>query len=201
MAAAWAAWPLIATGFDRALLDAAQFHPLLLGRFGIYQAALLVLIVGCMIAYAAIWRVSAAETLASMSAVAAGASLALLVLDLEYNASNVIAVFNPLEKMLTFADAGTSDAANGSSLSGILLLLLDGHRIGSRALHLRAAFLAASHRVSDLADRTRHRLCVAARRKAGRDPGAHAAAGRDRNRCARRAARVEIRIFHLHRSR
>jgi len=29
--------PLIVTGFDRALLDAAQFHPLLLGRFGIYQ--------------------------------------------------------------------------------------------------------------------------------------------------------------------
>src|SRR5882724_4486846 len=32
-----AAWPLIATGFDRALLNAAHFHPLLLGRFGIYQ--------------------------------------------------------------------------------------------------------------------------------------------------------------------
>ncbi len=54
--AAWAAWPLIAIGFDRALLDAAQFHPLLLGRFGIYQAALLLLIGGCMIAYASIWR-------------------------------------------------------------------------------------------------------------------------------------------------
>src|SRR5882724_2839131 len=121
-----AAWPLIATGFDRALLNAAHFHPLLLGRFGIYQAALLMLIGGCMIAYAAIWRVSAAETLASMFAVAAGASIALLALDLEYNTSNVIAVFNPLEKMLTFADANTTDVANGSSLSGILLLLLDG---------------------------------------------------------------------------
>ena len=98
----------------------------MLGRFGIYQIALLVLIGGCMIAYAAIWRVSAAETLASIFAIAAGASMALLVLDLEYNASNVIAVVNPLEKMLTFADAGTADAANGSGLSGILLLLLDG---------------------------------------------------------------------------
>lgn len=126
IAAAWAAWPLISIGFNRALLDAAQFHPLLLGRFGLYQAALLALICGCMIAYAAIWRVSAAETLASMFAIAAGASIALLALDLEYNASNVIAVINPLEKMLTFADAGTSDAANGSSLSGVLLLLLDG---------------------------------------------------------------------------
>ena len=124
--AAWAAAPLIATGFDRALLDAAHFHPLFQGRFGVYQFALLFLIGACMIAYAAIWRVSAAETLASMLAVAAGASIALLALDLEYHPSNVIAVFNPLEKMLTFADAATSDAANGSNLPGILLLLFDG---------------------------------------------------------------------------
>jgi hypothetical protein len=125
-AAAWAAWPLIATGFDHALLEAAHFHPLLLGRFGIYQAALLVLIGACMIGYAAIWRVSATETLASMFAMAAGASIALLALDLEYNTSNVIAVVNPMEKMLTFADASTTDVANGSGLSGILLLLLNG---------------------------------------------------------------------------
>jgi hypothetical protein len=126
IASALAAWPLISTGFDRALLDAAHFHPLLLGRFRLYQAALLALIAACMIAYAAIWHVSAAETLASMFAVAAGASIALLVLDLQYNANNVIAVINPLEKMLSFADANTTDIANGSSLSGILLLLLDG---------------------------------------------------------------------------
>jgi hypothetical protein len=126
MVAAWAAWPLIATGFDRALLDAAHFHPLLLGRFGIYQAVLLVLTASCMIAYAVIWQVSATETLASMLAVAAGALVALLGLDLEYNPGNVIAVFNPLEKMLTFADASTNAAAGGSGLSGILWLLLDG---------------------------------------------------------------------------
>jgi len=126
IAAAWAAWPLIAIGFDRALLDAAHFHPLFLGRFGIYQAALLLLTGGCMIAYAAIWRVSAAETLASMFAIAAGASIALLALDFDYNTSNVIAVINPLEKMLTFADANTSDVASGSNLPGIVVLLLDG---------------------------------------------------------------------------
>jgi hypothetical protein len=126
LAAALAAWPLIATGFDRALLDAAHFHPLLQGRFGVYQAALMVLIGGCTIAYAAIWRISATETLASMFAMAAAGLIALLALNLSYNASNVVAVFNPLEKMLTFADATTSGAANGSSLAGILLLLLDG---------------------------------------------------------------------------
>jgi hypothetical protein len=126
IAAASAAWPLISIGFDRSLLDAAHFHPLLLGRFGIYQAALLVLIGGCMIVYAGIWRVSAAETLASMFAIAAGASIALLTLDLEYNSGNVIAVVNPLEKMLTFADSDATNVANGLDLSGILLLLLDG---------------------------------------------------------------------------
>jgi hypothetical protein len=126
LAAAWAAWPLIATGLDGALLDAAHFRPLLLGRFGVYQAALLAVVGGCMIAYAAIWQVSAAETLASMSAIAAGAAIALLALDLQYNASNVIAVINPLEKMLTFADANTADVADGPSLWGILVLLLDG---------------------------------------------------------------------------
>ena len=124
--AASAAWPLITIGFDRSLLDAAHFHPLMLGRFGIYQAALLILIGGCMIAYAAIWRVSATETLASIFAIAAGASIALLALDLAYNPGNVIAVVNPLEKMLTFADADATDVANGLDLSGILLLLLDG---------------------------------------------------------------------------
>jgi len=126
MAAALAAWPLIVTGFDRALLDAARFHPLLFGRFGLYQAALIVLIGGCMIAYAMIWRVSAAEMLASMSAIAAGALLALLALNIEYNAGNVMAVFNPLEKMLAFADADTAAAVRGSGPSGILWLLLDG---------------------------------------------------------------------------
>jgi hypothetical protein len=124
--AASAAWPIIATGFDRALLEAAQFRPLLLGRFGIYQAALLILIGGCMVAYAVIWRVSVAETLASMFAISAGALFMLLALDLVYNSSNVIVVLNPLEKMLTFADAGTTDAASGSGLPGILLLLLNG---------------------------------------------------------------------------
>jgi hypothetical protein len=126
LAAAWTAWPLIATGLDRGLLGAAQFHPLLLNRFGVYQAALLVLIGGCMIAYAAIWRISTAETLASMAAVVAGAALALLLLDVDYNTGNVIAVINPLEKMLAFADAGTSSAANGSNPAAAVLLLLDG---------------------------------------------------------------------------
>jgi hypothetical protein len=124
--AAWAALPLFGIGFDRALLDAAQFRPLFLGTFGLYQTALLILIGACMVAYAAIWRVTAAETIASMFAVAAGALTALLALTLEFNASDVIAVFNPLEKMLTFTDASTADLTNGASLKGIVQPLLEG---------------------------------------------------------------------------
>ena len=125
-ASAWSAWPLIATGLDRALLDAAQFHPLLFNRYGVYQVALLVLIAAAMIVYAAIWRISISETLTAVAAVAAGATLTLFVLDVVYDARNVIAVVNPLEKMLTFADTSTSNAASGGHPFAVLLLLLDG---------------------------------------------------------------------------
>ena len=120
------AWPLIASGFDRALLDAAQFRPLLLGRYCVYQLALMLLIGACMIAYAAIWRVSATETLASMCAIVTGAALTLLLLHIAYDHRNVIAIANPLEKMLTFADTATSDVASGPGISGIARLLVEG---------------------------------------------------------------------------
>lgn len=121
-----AAWPLLATGFNRTLLQAAEFHPLLMGRYGVYQVALLVLIGACMTAYAAMWRVSAAETLAAMFAVAAGACVALLLLNLDYDTNNVIAVANPLEKMLVFADAATNSAASASGPLAAVGLLLEG---------------------------------------------------------------------------
>jgi hypothetical protein len=124
-AAIWMAWPLISTGFDRALLDNA-FHPLLLGRFGIYQVMLALLVAACMLAYAVIWRVCLAETFVSLAMVITGAAIALLALNLDYNTNNVIAVFNPLEKMLKFVDAGTAAAANQSSVTDIFRLLLDG---------------------------------------------------------------------------
>ena len=121
-----AAWPLIAAGFDRALLEAAHFRPLLMGRYGGYQVALMALAGACMIAYAALWRVSVAETLASMFAIVAGASVALLLLDLHYDARNAIAIVNPLERMLTFADTAASEAASASGPSAMLGLLVEG---------------------------------------------------------------------------
>ncbi|MBR1122446.1 hypothetical protein JQ628_13045 [Bradyrhizobium lablabi] len=125
-AALWIASPLIAAGFDRALFEAAQFRPILFGRYGVYQVALALVIAGCMIAYAAIWRVSVAETLTSMLAMIAAAALALLLLYAAYDGRNVIAVMNPVEKMLVFADASGSGA---TGLSGVLAVLLQG--IGS----------------------------------------------------------------------
>ena len=123
---AWAAFPLIDVGFDRSLLETAHLHALVLGRFGMYQAALLLVIAGCMIAYALLWRVTAAETITSMFAIAAGGLLGLQALNFEFSAANVIAVFNPLEKMLSFTDPGTAELANGLSLHGIVAPLFEG---------------------------------------------------------------------------
>lgn len=125
-AALWIASPLISAGFDRTLFEAAQFRPVLFGRYGVYQIALAVMIAGCMIAYAAIWRVSVAETLASGFAMIAAGALALLLLDVQYDGRNAIAVMNPVEKMLVFADASGSGA---TGLFGVFAVLLQG--IGS----------------------------------------------------------------------
>jgi len=117
-----AAWPLIGVGLDPANASAAGLRPLLLGRFGVYQLALLVFIVACMLVFARLWRVSAAETLAGLLAAAAGSSLGLLALDLSYDINNVVVVLNPLEKMIAFVDA--PEAAG--SVTGAIGLLLSG---------------------------------------------------------------------------
>ncbi len=120
------AWPLIAAGLEPESIDIAQLHALIAGRFGIYQIALLGWIVAGMIAFAALWRVSAAETLASVFAVTAGASLGLLALYLEYDPQNAVAVINPIEKMLVFADAPATSATEGGKIWAAVALLFDG---------------------------------------------------------------------------
>jgi hypothetical protein len=117
-------WPLLLDGFDRTLINAAELRPFLMGRFGLYQLALMMLIGACMIAYAVLWRVSTVETLTSMFAVIAGASLALLLLYVAYDERNMIAIANPIEKMLVFADAATTDVTNGGGISRLIALLL-----------------------------------------------------------------------------
>lgn len=120
------AWPLIAAGLEPESIDIARLHALVAGRFGIYQMALLVWIGIGMIAFAALWRVSATETLASMFAVAAGASLGLLALYIEFDPQNAVAVINPVEKMLVFADAPVTSATEAGKIWATFNLLFDG---------------------------------------------------------------------------
>lgn len=120
------AWPLIAAGLEPESIDIAQLHALIAGRFGIYQIALLGWVGVGMIAFAAVWRISATETLASMFAVAAGASLGLLALYIEFDPQNAVAVINPIEKMLVFADAPATSATEGGKIWAAIALLFDG---------------------------------------------------------------------------
>ncbi|CCD95132.1 conserved membrane hypothetical protein [Bradyrhizobium sp. ORS 375] len=122
--AASAAWPLLASGFDPANIAAAGLKPLLLGRFGVYQLVLLAVIAACMLGFALMWRVSAAETSSALLAAVAGAALGMLTLRLRYDLNDVIIVLNPLEKMITYVDApqaaGSLGGAIGLLLSGLL---------------------------------------------------------------------------------
>ena len=120
------AWPLIAAGLEPESIDIAQLHALIGGIFGVYQVALLCWIGVAMIVYAMIWRISPTETLTSMFAVIAGASLGLLTLYLQYDPQNIVAVINPIEKMLVFADAPATSATEGGKIFAALNLLFDG---------------------------------------------------------------------------
>ena len=112
------ALPLIATGLGVA--SSMGLRPLIAGTFGLYQAALIIFILACVIAFSMIWKISASETLASIFAMIAGTALGLLALNIEYNVNNVVAVINPVEKMLSFA--GIPESSGGLS-SAIHLLL------------------------------------------------------------------------------
>jgi hypothetical protein len=121
-----AAMPLIALGLDPATTAMASLHPLLFGKFGVYQAGLLAWIGVCMLAFAALRRVGLAEALTTMAAVTAGASLGLLALFIEYNPSNVVIVLDPLEEMMTFADASAASAVDSGNLLATVGLFFSG---------------------------------------------------------------------------
>jgi len=120
------AWPLIAAGLEPESIDVAELHALIGGLFGVYQVALLCWIGIAMIVYAKIWRISLPETLTAMFAVVAGASLGLLALYLQYDPQNAVAVINPIEKLLVFADAPVTKATEGGKIFATLGLLFDG---------------------------------------------------------------------------
>lgn len=120
------AYPLVLAGLDPAAIAIAELHPLIGGMFGVYQVALLVWVGLGMVAYAALWRISISETFAGLFAVIAGASLGLLALYLQYNPQNMVAVINPIEKMLVFADAPATTAVDGGRAFAAISLLFDG---------------------------------------------------------------------------
>lgn len=121
-----AALPLIAEGLDARLAAAIPIFRFLGLPFGAISALLIVWLVAGMIAFAKLWRVSAAETLAAVLAIAAGAALGLLVLWAHHHPFNSVAVINPLERMLSYAmfqpDA-KAEALGASFLSDIAATL------------------------------------------------------------------------------
>lgn len=80
---------------------------------GIYQAAVAVWIVVAVLVFAIVWRVSAAETAATLACVLAGISLALLSLYIRYNPQNVAVVINPLEQLLFWAKSSEAPGSPG----------------------------------------------------------------------------------------
>jgi hypothetical protein len=118
---AFAATPLVTTGLDPAAVAQSGMHPFLADRYGIYQSALAVFTLLCMIAFAGLWKISFAETLTSIFAAVAGISLGLLALDIIYDVNNVTTVINPIERMLMYA---ALPGAQGGSLGGGLIKVI-----------------------------------------------------------------------------
>jgi hypothetical protein len=112
---------------------------------GGYQALIAVYVAVAMAAYAAVWRLSLADTLAAMAAVALGIALGLTSLDLSFQLQNVIAVANPIEHMFAFASAGRNALADAQQVLGGSLALSLFQGLG-RALATHTFFLHPSHR-------------------------------------------------------
>jgi hypothetical protein len=122
----YAAIPLISIGLGRTATAAMALRPLLFGTFGVYQTGLLVWIGVGMLAFAKIWRICLTETLTTMFAAIAGASLGVMALLIEFNASDVVVVINPLEEMITFADPSATSAVDSGNLLAAFGLLVSG---------------------------------------------------------------------------
>jgi hypothetical protein len=122
----YAVIPLISLGLNRVTTTALALRPLLFGTFGVYQTGLLVWIGAGMLAFAKVWRISLTETLTTMFAAIAGASLGVMALMIEFNASDVVVVINPLEEMITFADPSATSAVNSGNLLAVFGLFVSG---------------------------------------------------------------------------
>lgn len=125
--AAWAASPIIAAGLDPELIRKIYMQPFHGLPYGAIGLAIMTWVVIGMLVFAYVWRVSPAETLASLLAVALGAFVSLLALKLVWHPANAAAVINPIERMMSYAIPYDTDAnlqKLGSSLLADIGLVL-----------------------------------------------------------------------------
>jgi len=125
----WLVAPILAAGFDPANLAASHLQAPLLGRFGSYQIGLLAYTALVAVIFAITRKVSAAETATALFALAGGAALGLLALDIVFNPANAVAVLNPVEKMQNFSALPDASSGNLSAVielfAGIFIAVLE----------------------------------------------------------------------------
>jgi hypothetical protein len=115
----YAITPLLTEGWT-ASIAGLYLKPLIAGYFGLYQIALAFWLGAGMIAFAALWRVAALETIAAALALVTGVALGLAALYWYRDPHNTAVVLNPLEQLLAFASAGHLGDAHGlSDLPGL----------------------------------------------------------------------------------
>lgn len=129
IAAALLAWPaasLAYFGLSQTGASSVAWRPVL-GLFGIYQPAIALWVLLAMVAFAALWRVAAAEALAAVAAAVAGIALGLLALNIAYHPRNVFVVINPLEQMFHMFTWNDITLMQRPNLIGVLFgFLVDG---------------------------------------------------------------------------
>lgn len=104
--------PLVQTGFDAQTMARAGLPRVFGGYAGFYQAALALWTLGLLAIFAAIWRVGLVAAIAAAGAIIAGGAIVLATLHIGFDARNVVAVFNPLEKMWSFATYAMADGTD-----------------------------------------------------------------------------------------
>jgi hypothetical protein len=94
-----------------------SYTPVVFGLFGLYQALIAVAVVAAMAIYAWLrdvpWRIA----LAAMAALGTGIALGVLALGIKYDATNVVAILNPVEHMYGFAIGMNPDILSGGLLT------------------------------------------------------------------------------------
>jgi hypothetical protein len=113
--AAYLASDIIVLGFSEIASTERAWSVLSVGA-RTYWAIVAIWIGLGMVTYGLVWRVAPLETLAAMFAAVAGCMIGLLVLFVRFEPGNVIAVFRPLETMLTWGGASDPRLISGGHL-------------------------------------------------------------------------------------